>query len=180
MIERDDLALAGLTKLTPKVHYDKRGFFYETLRKEHLIKVGITCEFVQENHSFSYKNVLRGMHWQSGQAKLIQVIVGTIFDVAVDIRPSSATFGQWVGIYLSEEKPHLLFIPDGFAHGFCVTSPIAHVIYKVSEYYEAKKERQFSSLDPEIAIRWPLSHTILSSRDLKAPSFQESICGFGL
>lgn len=180
MKEMNELSISELKILTPKVYHDKRGFFYETLRKEHLVKVGVTCEFVQENHSFSHKNVLRGMHWQAGQAKLIQVIVGTIFDVVVDIRPSSATFGQWVGIYLSDEKPQLFFIPDGFAHGFCVTSPVAHLIYKVSEYYDAKEEKQFSSLDSKIAIRWPLSNTILSSRDLKAPSFLESVCESGL
>lgn len=180
MIEINELSISELKLFTPKVYRDNRGFFSETFRKEHLVQIGITCEFVQENHSFSHKNVLRGMHWQAGQAKLIQVIVGTIFDVVVDIRPSSATFGQWVGIYLTDQRPQLFFIPDGFAHGFCVTSPIAHLIYKVSEYYDPKEEKQFSSLDAEIAIKWPLSNTILSSRDCNAPSFQESVCASGL
>lgn len=179
MIAVDTLSFTGLTLFTPKVFHDKRGFFYETLRKNNLVEAGILCDFVQENHSFSHKNVVRGMHWQAGQAKLIQVIVGTIFDVVVDIRPSSPTFGKWLGIYLSDEKPQLFFIPDGFAHGFCVISPIAHLIYKVSEYYDATEEKQFSSWDTKVAIRWPLSDTIVSDRDLKAPSFHESVCGFG-
>lgn len=180
MIEINELSLSGLKILSPKIYRDRRGFFCETLRKEHLLASGITCEFVQENHSFSHKNVLRGMHFQTGQAKLIQVIVGTIFDVVVDIRPSSTTFGKWVGIYLSDESPQLFFIPDGFAHGFCVVSPVAHVIYKVSEYYDAERENQFSSLDPRVAITWPISDMILSNRDLEAPNFHESVCGFGL
>lgn len=179
MVKISELEVSGLKILTPKIYRDKRGFFYETLRKEKLPEAGITCKFVQENHSFSHKNVLRGMHWQPGQAKLIQVIVGTIFDVVVDVRPSSTTFGKWVGIYLSDDKPQLFFIPDGFAHGFCVLSPVAHLIYKVSEYYNPEKENQFSSMDPEIAITWPLSDKILSKRDLEAPNFRESVCAFG-
>lgn len=180
MIEVNELSLSGLKVFTPSMYRDTRGFFCETLRKQHLVEAGITCEFVQENHSFSYKKVLRGMHFQRGQAKLIQVIVGTIFDVVVDIRPSSTTFGRWIGIYLSGDSPQLFFIPDGFAHGFCVVSPLAHVTYKVSEYYDPERENQFSSLDPRIAITWPFSDMILSKRDLEAPNFHESVCGFGL
>ena len=180
MIEVDELSLSGLKILSPRIYRDKRGFFCETLRKEHLLASGITCEFVQENHSFSHKNVLRGMHFQRGQAKLIQVIVGTIFDVVVDIRPSSTTFGKWIGIYLSDESPQLFFIPDGFAHGFCVVSPVAHVVYKVSDYYDPEQENQFSSLDPRVGITWPISDMILSNRDIEAPNFQKSVCGFGL
>ena len=120
------------------------------------------------------------MHFQRGQSKLIQVIVGTIFDVVVDIRQSSPTFGEWFGIYLSEEKPQLFFIPDGFAHGFCVISQIAHLIYKVSKYYDAEKEKQFSALDSELAIAWPISDIIQSDRDISAPNFYKSVCESGL
>lgn len=120
------------------------------------------------------------MHFQKGQAKLIQVIVGTIFDVVVDIRQPSPTFGKWFGLYLREENPQLFFIPDGFAHGFCVISPMAHLIYKVSEYYDAEKEKQFSALDPELAITWPISDIIQSERDISAPNFYKSICESGL
>lgn len=172
--------LSGLNLFSPKIHRDERGFFCETLRKSHLQQAGITCDFVQENHSFSHKRVLRGMHFQKGQAKLIQVIVGTIFDVVVDIRQSSPTFGEWFGIYLTDENPQLFFVPDGFAHGFCVMSEIAHLIYKVSEYYDVEKEKQFSALDSELAIGWPISDIIQSERDLSAPNFYKSVCEFGL
>lgn len=172
--------LSGLNLFSPQLYRDRRGFFCETLRKSHLLQAGITCEFLQENHSFSHKGVLRGMHFQKGQAKLIQVIVGTIFDVVVDIRQPSPTFGKWFGLYLREENPQLFFIPDGFAHGFCVISPMAHLIYKVSEYYDAEKEKQFSALDPELAITWPISDIIQSERDISAPNFYKSICESGL
>lgn len=180
MTKSNKLSLAGLKLLSPKIYRDKRGFFCETLRKSDLLEAGITCEFVQENHSFSYKGVLRGMHFQKGQAKLIQVIVGTIFDVVVDIRPSSPNFGKWFGIYLREENPQLFFIPDGFAHGFCVMSEIAHVIYKVSEYYDPEKEKQFSALDSELAITWPISDILQSERDISALKFSKSLCESGL
>lgn len=176
----NELMLSGLKLLSPTIYRDKRGFFCETLRKSHLLQAGISCEFVQENHSFSHKGVLRGMHFQKGQAKLIQVIVGTIFDVAVDIRPSSPSFGKWFSIYLRDENPQLFFIPDGFAHGFCVMSPIAHLIYKVSEYYDPKKEKQFSALDSELAIPWPISDILQSERDISAPNFSKSLCESGL
>ena len=180
MIAVSELQLSELKVLTPKIYKDKRGFFCETLRKRDLLQTGINCEFVQENHSFSHKGVLRGMHFQKGQAKLIQVIVGTIFDVAVDIRPSSPSFGKWFSIYLRDENPQLFFIPDGFAHGFCVMSPIAHLIYKVSEYYDPKKEKQFSALDSELAIPWPISDILQSERDISAPNFSKSLCESGL
>ncbi len=179
-MEINELTLSGLKLFLPKVYRDKRGFFCETLRKSHLLQSGIPYEFVQENHSFSHRGVLRGMHFQRGQSKLIQVIVGTIFDVVVDIRQSSPTFGEWFGIYLSEEKPQLFFIPDGFAHGFCVISQIAHLIYKVSKYYDAEKEKQFSALDSELAIAWPISDIIQSDRDISAPNFYKSVCESGL
>lgn len=149
---------------------DERGFFEETFRAS-----SFPCSFVQDNHSFSKKGVIRGMHFQSfpGQAKLVQVIQGEIFDVVVDIRKQSPTKGQWDGVYLTAHEQ--LWIPVGFAHGFCVVSNEAHVIYKVSSYYEPACEKTFRFDDPFIGIKWPESHPILSDKDLNAPLFCEVV-----
>lgn len=170
-----DLKLKGLKLIKPKVFYDNRGYFLETYQKTLYKEHGIEVDFVQDNHSFSQEGCIRGMHYQStpGQAKLIRVCSGEIFDVAVDINPSSPTFGQWEGVYLNEKDHCQLFIPIGFAHGFCVTSPTAHVLYKVSSPYNPLTEKGFRYNDPEINIQWPGIKAIVSERDKNAPFFRE-------
>ncbi len=170
-----DLSLSGLKLLTCAVHQDERGFFKESYRKSQFLSLGISCDFVQDNQSYSSRGTLRGMHFQRspGQAKLVSVIKGKIFDVVVDIRPESATKGKWLGIYLEAEKHQMLFIPVGFAHGFCVLSEDAHLLYKVSSPYDPNEEKGFHFDDPDIGIIWPITKPILSERDLKAPSFKE-------
>ena len=162
--------LDGLILIQPKVFKDTRGFFLETYRVGDL-------EFSQDNHSYSVKNVIRGMHFQSspGQAKLVRCAVGAIFDVAVDMRKNSPTFGQWEGVILDSENHHQLFIPVGFAHGFCVLSDGAHVMYKVSAPFDPKTEVGFRFDDPDIGIKWPVMEPILSERDKTSPFFKEII-----
>lgn len=171
-----DLSLKGLKLIVPKVHRDPRGYFLETFREEDFAKAGIDVHFVQENHSLSKKNTIRGMHFQTdpGQAKLVRVVYGYIYDVVVDIRPDSSTFKCWQGIYLDGEEHRLLYIPEGFAHGFCVLSEEAHVVYKVDTYYDPKAEKRFRYDDPEIGISWPVTHPILSEKDITCLSFRKT------
>jgi dTDP-4-dehydrorhamnose 3,5-epimerase len=168
-----DLELPGLKLIQPDVLRDERGFFLETYSVERYRAAGIDVPFVQDNHSRSVKDTLRGLHYQSqpGQAKLVRVIVGRIWDAAVDIRPSSPTFGKWVGVELDADKHEQIFIPVGFAHGFCVLSDVAEVEYKVSSPYDGKTERGFSYADPEVAVAWPVKTPLLSKRDQQAESF---------
>lgn len=165
--------LKGLIRITPKVHADLRGFFLESYQKARYEALGIHLDFAQDNHSYSKQNVLRGMHFQPGQAKLIYCARGKIFDVAVDIRKNSQTFGKWEGIYLDGDKHEQFFIPDGFAHGFCVLSEDAHVIYKVSTPFDASKESGFRFDDTFVNIQWPISNPILSERDKNARRLDE-------
>jgi len=167
-----DLSLAGLKIVTPKVHRDPRGYFFEHFRTDEFNEAGIGGPFPQENHSYSQKNTLRGMHLQPGQAKLVSVAAGSIYDVAVDLRPDSPTFRLWQGVYLNDEEHKSLYIPDGFAHGFCVLSEDAHVIYKVSATYSPSDETGFRYDDAEVGISWPVTHPILSERDVSLPSFR--------
>lgn len=157
--------------LKPKVFEDPRGFFLETYREVEFSEAGIGQKFVQENHSASQKGVLRGLHYQirQPQGKLIRAIAGEIFDVAVDIRRSSPTFGQWVGIILSAENKLQLWIPPGFAHGFYVLSENAEVTYKVTDYYAPEWDRSILWNDPQLAIDWPLLNGLspsLSNKDI--------------
>lgn len=170
-----NLRLQGLKLIKPKIFRDQRGFFLETFQHSIYQQEGVDCSFVQDNHSFSCKGCIRGMHFQSipGQAKLIRVAVGKIYDVAVDIRPNSPTYGQWEAVILDDQAHQQLFIPVGFAHGFCVLSEEAHVLYKVSSPYDAKVEKGFRWDDPTIKIEWPVSHPIVSERDQQAPFFDE-------
>lgn len=170
-----DLRLEGLKLVKPKVFKDNRGFFLESFQQSVYQKNGIEGVFQQDNHSFSEKGCIRGLHFQSfpGQAKLIRVAVGQIFDVAVDIRPDSPTFGQWEGVILDDQEHQQLFVPVGFAHGFCVLSETAHVMYKVTAPYDAKHEKGFRWDDPEVNIQWPISCPIVSERDQQAPFFRE-------
>lgn len=167
------LALDGLLVITPKVHRDDRGFFVETYSGPRYQQSGVDCKFVQDNHSRSSKHTIRGMHFQTtpGQAKLVRVVQGRIFDVAVDIRPDSPTFGQWEGVYLDAEAHAQLFVPVGFAHGFCVVSETAEVLYKVSTVYEGTTESGFAFNDPDVGIDWPTATPLVSKRDTEAQSF---------
>ena len=168
-----DLELAGLKLIRPKVFGDERGFFLETYSALRYAAVGIDVTFVQDNRSRSAKDTLRGLHYQSspGQAKLVQVVLGRIWDVAVDIRPTSPTFGRWLGVELDAEKCEQLFVPVGFAHGFCVLSDAAEVEYKVSSPYDGKAECSISYADPDLAVAWPVKTPLLSERDKTAESF---------
>jgi dTDP-4-dehydrorhamnose 3,5-epimerase len=163
--------LPDVILIKPKVFEDPRGFFMETYRGDRFSAAGIPQNFVQENHSRSQKGVLRGLHYQirNPQGKLVRAIVGEIFDVAVDIRRSSPTFGQWVGIILSAENRYQLWVPEGFAHGFYVTSDHAEVVYKVTDYYAPEWERSILWNDPRIGIEWSLNEKespILSQKDI--------------
>lgn len=168
------LALDGLLVITPKVYRDERGFFLETYSEPRYQQAGVDCKFVQDNHSRSQKDTIRGMHFQSapGQAKLVRVTYGRIFDVAVDIRLHSPTFGQWEGVSLDAESHAQLFVPAGFAHGFCVVSEVAEVHYKVSSLYDGATECGFAYNDADIGIDWPTTTAKISQRDAEAPSFQ--------
>lgn len=161
--------LPGLLFIEPQVHEDDRGFFYESYNQRVLADLGIGDVFVQDNHSRSIQNVLRGLHYQvhPAQSKLVRVVVGKVFDVAVDIRWGSPTFGQWVGVFLSASNRRQFYIPEGFAHGFCVTSPVAELLYKVNSYYSSAGDRGIAWDDPDIGIEWPVKQPILSDRDKK-------------
>ncbi len=171
----EPLRLEGLKLIVPAVHGDERGFFLESYNRDRYHGAGIDLEFVQDNHSRSKRGTLRGLHYQAqpGQAKLMRVGAGRIFDVAVDIRVGSSTLGQWEGVYLDAEEHAQLLIPVGFAHGFCVVSDSADVLYKVSSVYDSATERTLSWCDPDIAIDWPVTDPILSDRDRNAPSFAD-------
>ena len=170
-----DTKLKGLILIEPDVFGDHRGFFLESYSKKKYHEIGIECEFVQDNHSASTKGTLRGMHWQlnPGQAKLVRVSLGEVFDVVVDIRKDSPTFGRWEGFHLSAENKRQLFVPVGFAHSFCVLSEKAEFQYKCDTYYSPKDERGFMWNDPSIGIEWPINSPVLSQRDLKMPFLKE-------
>jgi len=155
--------------IEPKIFGDDRGFFFESFnQKEFQDKTGLNCKFVQDNHSRSEKNVLRGLHHQiqQPQGKLVRVVEGEVFDVAVDIRKNSDTFGHWVGEHLSAENKKMLWVPAGFAHGFVVLSDTAQFLYKTTDYYAPEYERCIIWNDPQINIHWPIkSEPLLSSKD---------------
>ncbi|HSX12213.1 MAG TPA: dTDP-4-dehydrorhamnose 3,5-epimerase [Rhabdochlamydiaceae bacterium] len=177
MIDVVELSLNGLKLIKPKVFSDDRGFFLECYRREQYLKCGIEFEFVQDNHSYSKKDVLRGMHFQKspGQVKLVSVLKGKILDVVVDIRLASPTFGQFESVILDGESHQQLLIPIGFAHGFLVLSEGAHVFYKVSSPYDPAEEKSFRFDDPMVGIQWPIKNALVSERDLEAPPFAEAI-----
>ena len=166
--------LEGVVLVEPTVHGDERGFFVETFRESALPELGIDVEFVQDNHSRSGARVLRGLHLQRGQAKLVRCARGRIFDVAVDLRPDSPTYRRWEGYELDDVEHRQLFVPDGFGHGFCVLSAEADVIYRLSSYYDPELETGIAWDDPEIGIEWPVSDPVLSGRDRSAPTLAEA------
>lgn len=164
-----DTAIPDVKIIEPKVFGDDRGFFFESFNHQRFEEaIGRNVEFVQDNHSRSAKNVLRGLHYQiqQPQGKLVRVVVGEVFDVTVDMRQSSETFGQWVGVTLSAENKRQLWIPEGFAHGFLVTSDVAEFLYKTTDYWAPEFERSLLWCDPTVAIDWPLSgEPQLASKD---------------
>jgi len=165
-------ALDGVLEIEPDVFGDHRGFFVETFRAETLAEAGVEVTFVQDNHSRSRRGTLRGLHFQTapGQAKLVRCARGAIFDVAVDLRRTSSTYGRWAGFMLDDESMREVFVPAGFAHGFCVLSEIADVVYKCSSYYDQTTESEISYDDPDLAIAWPAEvEPIVSERDANAP-----------
>jgi dTDP-4-dehydrorhamnose 3,5-epimerase len=160
--------IAEVLVVEPKVFGDDRGFFFESYNAKSFEEFGLKRIFVQDNHSRSARNVLRGLHYQLAQpqGKLVRVVSGSIWDVAVDIRRSSPTFGQWVGEELSAENKRMFWIPEGFAHGFCVTSESADVLYKATDFYAPSCERSLLWNDPALEINWPLSgEPLLSQKD---------------
>ena len=171
------LEIEGLLLIKPRVYGDHRGFFIETYKKSEFFENGITVDFNQDNHSKSVKGVLRGLHYQKApyaQAKLVRCVRGRIYDVAVDIRPESATFGRYVKVELSEENKHMLFIPEGFAHGFVVLSDEAELLYKASGEYNPAADSGILWNDPDINIDWEIDfEPILSEKDIKQPRLYE-------
>lgn len=166
--------LPGPILIEPLVHGDARGFFQETYRRDFLSSLGVDDDFVQDNHSRSRRGIVRGMHFQPGMAKLLRCVRGSILDVLVDIRRGSPTFGEWEAFELSDETHHQVYCPDGFAHGFCVLSEVADVVYKTSAYYDAAADAGFAYNDPEVAIDWPgVAELTPSARDAGAPLLSE-------
>lgn len=170
-----DTKLAGPLLIEPAVHGDDRGFFVESYRENVLAELGVADRFVQDNHSRSAHGVVRGMHFAigDGQAKLVRCARGSIRDVLVDIRRGSPTFGEWEAYELDDSSLRLLYAPIGFAHGFCVTSDLADVAYKLSSYYDPSVERGFAYDDPEVGIDWPDIELSVSERDAAAPRLAE-------
>ncbi len=167
--------LDGLVLLTPAKHGDERGFFMETFRADAWAAQGVPTEFVQDNHSRSRKGTVRGMHFQTspGQGKLVRVARGRVLDVVVDIRRASPTFGRWDAVELDDERGQQLWIPVGFAHGFCVLSDVADFVYKVTNYFDPATESGFSFADPDVGIQWPEIELMYSQRDRDAPRLAE-------
>ncbi len=177
LMEATRLSIPDVILFTPKVYGDERGFFFESFNQQRFEELtGLNREFVQDNHSKSQQGVLRGLHYQlppKAQGKLVRVVQGEVFDVAVDIRKSSATFGQWVGAILSAENKQQLWIPEGFAHGFVTLSKTAEFLYKTTDYYAPEFERCIAWDEAEIGIDWPMPHTPqLSAKDQQGRSLE--------
>lgn len=174
------LEIPEVILVEPKVFPDGRGFFMETYKIPDFVAAGITGNFVQDNHSRSTKGVLRGLHYQNppfAQGKLVRALRGEVFDVAVDIRKGSPTYGKWVGVILSEENKNILYVPEGFAHGFCVLSEIAEITYKTTNVYSAESEAGIIWNDADLNIKWPIKEPVLSEKDEKWPNLREAAGG---
>lgn len=167
--------LEGLLLIEPRVFGDDRGFFFESFRQDRFAEAGIEHPFVQDNHSRSVRHTIRALHFQTspGQAKLVRCARGAVFDVAVDLRKSSPTFGRWQGFELSDENRRMLYIPVGFAHGFCCLTDVADFVYKVGSYYDAETEKGLAWNDPVVNVTWPSDTPILSERDQGNPTLSE-------
>ena len=171
--------LPGVLIIEPRVFGDSRGFFLESWNERAFAEAGLPMHFVQDNHSLSGRGTLRGLHYQlhQTQGKLVRVVAGEVFDVAVDVRRSSPDFGKWVGVTLSAENKRMLWVPPGFAHGFYVTSEQAEFLYKCTELYDPASERTLAWNDPDVAVQWPLipgSEPLLSAKDLKGRLLAEA------
>lgn len=176
-----DTKIPDIKIIEPTLFGDERGFFMETWQEKKFeeLVTGKPTHFVQDNHSKSKKGILRGLHFQTEntQGKLVRVVSGEVFDVAVDVRKNSATFGQWVGVYLSSENKRQLWVPEGFAHGFYVTSEEAEFVYKCTNYYDPSSEESIKWDDPTLNIRWPISvEPSLSKKDSDAVGLVDSVC----
>jgi dTDP-4-dehydrorhamnose 3,5-epimerase len=171
------LSIPDVILIEPRIFADARGFFVETYKYSDFLNIGIREQFVQDNHSRSAHRILRGLHYQKdphAQGKLVQCIKGNIFDVAVDIRKGSPTFGRWDGVELSEEDHRMLYVPPGFAHGFVVLSGSADVVYKCTGEYSQADDRGIIWNDPDINIQWPVSDPVLSEKDMKLPLLRDA------
>lgn len=181
-MEIQQTRLSGVSILEPKVFLDPRGFFMESYNQAKLSELGLSYNFIQDNHSLSVEaGVLRGLHYQlnpKAQTKLVRVLRGAIYDVVVDIRKDSSTFGQWIGVILSESNKRQLLVPKGFAHGFCTLVPNTEVLYKVDEYYSPENDRGILWNDPALGIDWPVSNPILSEKDQKHPLLKDADINF--
>ena len=178
LLKSTRLAIPDVILVEPARHQDPRGFFSETYSRRDLREAGITVDFVQDNHSLScHTGVVRGLHFQiapAQQAKLVRVAHGAAFDVAVDLRHGSPTYGKWVSAVLSAENWHQLFVPAGFAHGFCTLQPDTELLYKASDYYAPEYDRGVAWNDPDLGIPWPLSSPLLSPKDAAAPRLKDA------
>ena len=178
-MELEPTEIPDVVLIRPKVFGDARGFFFESWEEKKFAAAGLGMKFVQDNHSRSARHILRGLHYQIQQAqgKLVRVVTGTVFDVAVDIRRSSPTFGRWVGVTLSDENHHMLWIPPGFAHGFMVLSESADFIYRCTDFWVPAHERAIQWNDPDLNIAWPLPEgvePVLSAKDAQAKRFRDA------
>ncbi len=171
-----ETSLPGVLLLEPKVFADERGFFMETYHVARFRQLGIDVNFVQDNHSRSLRGVLRGLHYQepNGQAKLVRCTQGALYDVAVDIRVGSPHFGKWVGAELTEENKRMLWVPVGFAHGFCALTDNADLVYKCTALYDPKSDRSILWNDPDLGIPWPIAAPLLSPKDAAAPRLKDA------
>ena len=184
LVSKKGIEIKGLTLFTPKIFHDERGFFYESWNNKSYKEIlNLEIEFVQDNHSRSFHGVLRGLHYQlepESQGKLVRCTSGEIFDVAVDIRKNSKTFGEWVGVFLSSNNFKQLWIPAGFAHGFLTLSEVAEVLYKTDNYWNNKYERSIKWNDEQVAINWPLEKLrtkkpIISAKDQNSMSLKKAL-----
>lgn len=178
-MEVEKTPIDGVLLIKPKVFGDERGYFVETWQEQRYAEVGINLPFVQDNHSKSTKGILRGLHFQKNhpQGKLVMVSLGEVFDVAVDIRPESPTFGRWYGAILNQDNQYQLWIPPGLAHGFVVLSDIAHFHYKCTDFYQPGDEGAIRWDDPDIGIDWPIRENLkLSSKDIMAKNLRDIVC----
>ena len=178
-MELEPTEIPDVILIRPKVFGDPRGYFFESWEERKFAARGLEVKFVQDNHSRSARNILRGLHYQIQQAqgKLVRVVTGAVFDVAVDIRRSSPTFGRWVGATLSEENHHMMWVPPGFAHGFLVLSESADFLYRCTDFWAPQHERAIQWNDPDLAITWPLSEggaPVLSTKDAVAKRFKDA------
>jgi dTDP-4-dehydrorhamnose 3,5-epimerase len=170
--------LPGVVLIEPRRFEDARGFFMETFHKQRFQEAGLECDFIQDNHSRSLRGVLRGLHYQlqHSQGKLVRVVRGEIFDVGVDLRRSSPTFGRWFGTVLSESNHLQLYLPPQCAHGFCALSEIADVVYKCTDVYDPESEQTIRWNDPDLGIEWPIAAPLVSEKDQRGGRFAEAPC----